>query len=351
MGETDVGRSERPGGYFMKKDLLRQLALKDEKGVSARIVADETFWYLKDFLKRAQPFKGQGILLTDEQITDVIKNIESNFISSSTNQRLSNLDKLYISQWKIPFDSIFSPYELNDSEVQEQIDYVQKALRFIEHVSLNASAPTILERAKPWALETLQEVPELVPFVETTVNRPSYLKNQKEINDFVVAEQQAEVDSSDIIPDYPHQGTSQGQEGEFAKDILQREIVEMLRTYPDANAIGLHRWGTEGSPQSPYVAMIKEARKIADENPLIDFKKIAEFPITRTVKENKERVTKEVMQEIYVLDLTKFKELFSENFEGDPMNIQFFFEGMQKGGLVKATNQTINLGDYGRKFI
>ena len=166
-----------------------------------------------------------------------------------------------------------------------------------------------------------------------------------------MAEQQAEVESSDIIPDYPHQGTSQGQEGEFAKDILQREIVEMLRTYPDANAIGLHRWGTEGSPQSPYVAMIKEARKIADENPLIDFKKIAEFPITRTVKENKERVTKEVMQEIYVLDLTKFKELFSENFEGDPMNIQFFFEGMQKGGLVKATNQTINLGDYGRRFI
>ena len=141
-------------------------------------------------------------------------------------------------------------------EVQEAIDKVKRVLPFIEHVSLNASAPIILRRAKPWALETMQEVPELVPFVETTVNRPSYLKNQKEIDDFAVAEQQAEVESSDIIPDYPHQGTSQGQEGEFAKDILQREIVDMLRTSPDANAIGLHRWGTEGSPQSPYVAMI-----------------------------------------------------------------------------------------------
>ena len=349
LGETDVGRNVRPGGYFISKNRLRQLALKDEKGYSASAVANDAFWYLKDFLKKAQPFKGQGILLDHEQIKDIIRATEDSL--ESYNQRVSSLNKLYISQWKIPFDSIFSADELNDSEVQEAIENVKSILPFIEHVSLNASAPIILREAKPWALETMQEVPELAPFVETTVNRPSYLKNQKEIDDFVVAEQQAEVESSDIIPDYPHQGTSQGQEGEFAKDILQREIVEMLRTYPDANAIGLHRWGTEGSPQSPYVAMIKEARKIADENPLIDFKKIAEFPIRRTVKENKERVTKEVMQEIYVLDLTKFKELFSENFEGDPMNIQFFFEGMQKGGLVKATNQTINLGDYGRRFI
>jgi len=348
LGETDVGRNERPGGVFLRKDSLRDLALRDTEGVSARAVADDAFYYLKDFLKRAQPFRGQGITLTDEQTTDVIKEIEDSFRKKVWT---SHSDKLFISLWKPSFDSVFSPYELNDPEVQEKIKEVQKVLRFIEHVSLNANAPIILRRAKPWALETIQEAPELAPFIEATVNRPSYLKNQKEINDFVVAEQQGEVESSDIIPDYPHQGTSQGQEGEFAKDILQREIVEMLRTYPDANAIGLHRWGTEGSPQSPYVAMIKEARKIADENPLIDFKKIAEFPITRTVKENKERVTKEVMQEIYVLDLTKFKELFSENFEGDPMNIQFFFEGMQKGGLVKATNQTINLGDYGRKFI
>jgi len=99
---------------------------------------------------------------------------------------------------------------------------------------------------------------------------------------------------------------------------------------PDANYLYIPNQGFGGAPQSVYKNAINEAKRISNQFDL-EFKKVTEF------RDGADNV------EVYALEIGPLRE---------KIILEGGFPGKMTGGLVeKATNQTFNLGDYGRRFI
>jgi hypothetical protein len=312
------GTSVIPGGTAMSTPLLEEIALNANSEKVDYVLGITRNQLYGDWLLDDQPFRSLGRELSPQDV--------ATYLESET------------------WEAFFGNQAMQDTEVQSRMAMVESLEPFINHLAYQAHAPLILKEARPWAMEMIKgnmnnpDFGNVAPVVDALINPDENLTTAK-IRRLEKKEQTSEVKPEDIIPDYPHQGTTYGAKGEFAKDVLHREIRELLTTYPDANVLGLHRYGTEGSPGSPYGAMITEAKKLAAENPSISIKKIAEFPITRM--EGRERVQR--MQEIWLLFLANVRE---------KIILDGGVEGMMKGGLVKkATNEVLNYGDYGRSFI
>jgi|6_EtaG_2_1085325.scaffolds.fasta_scaffold06141_3 hypothetical protein len=321
-GLPDQGMNVIPGGDAISTPLLENIVdqVNSDK-INSRIERTRNRIY-GDWLLEAQPFREVGRELSEQ---DVTTHLESD-------------------NWLEFFGDA-----MEDSEIQSKVTAVERVQPFINHLVYQENAPFILKEARPWAMEEIRSEMnsenfdvEIAPVIDALMNPDKSLTDEK-IKKLEAKEETGDIRPENIIPDYPHQGTSYGAEGEFAKDLLHREIYELLTNYPDANVIGLHRWGTEGSPGSPYAAAITEAKKLAAENPSISIEKIAEFPITRREKVDGQYQTVQRMQEIWLVFVGDVRE---------NIILHGGVEGMMKGGLVKkATNQVLNYGDYGRRFI
>ena len=321
-GLPDQGMNLIPGGDAISTPLLENIVdgVGSDK-INGRIERTRNRVY-GDWLLEAQPFRVVGRELSEQ---DIATHLESGWEGNNWLEFFGNA--------------------MEDPEIQLKVAAVERVLPFINHLVYQENAPFILKEARPWAVEEIRSEMnsenfdvEIAPVIDALMNPDKNLTDEK-IKKLEAKEETGDIRPENIIPDYPHQGTSYGAEGEFAKDLLHREIYELLTNYPDANVLGLQRWGTEGSPGSPYAAAIAEAKKLAAENPSISIEKIAEFPITRT--EGRERVQR--MQEIWLLFVGDVRE---------NIILHGGYEGMMKGGLVKkATNEVLNYGDYGRRFI
>jgi hypothetical protein len=326
-GLPDQGMNIIPGGDSMSTRLLKNIADQmNSAKINGRLQRTRDRIY-GDWLLESQPFRVLGRELNEQDIATHLRPKEGPY------------DK-----WGGNWLEFFGP-AIEDSEIQSKVADVESVRPFIDHLVYQQSAPFILEEARPWAMEQIRSEMnsenfdvEVAPVIDALMNPDENLTDEK-IKKLEKKEETGDIRPENIIPDVPHQGTTYGAEGEIAKDMLHREIYELLTTYPDANVLGLQRYGTSGSPGSMYKAGLAEAKKLAAENPSISIVKIAEFPITR--REGRETVQR--MQEIWLLIVGDVRE---------NIILDGGVEGMMKGGLVKkATNQVLNYGDYGRRYI
>lgn len=118
---------------------------------------------------------------------------------------------------------------------------------------------------------------------------------------------------------------------DFPQAMVQASISKILMSDPDVNYLYIPSEGFGGAPQSVYKNAIKEAKRISKQFDL-EFKRVTEFKPTGE---------KDVV--VYALEIGPLRE---------KIILEGGFPGKMTGGLVeKATNQTFNLGDYGRRFI
>ena len=132
-----------------------------------------------------------------------------------------------------------------------------------------------------------------------------------------------DVEEKNIIADAPLKK-------DFPQAMVQASISKILMNDPDANYLYIPNQGFGGAPQSVYKNAINEAKRISNQFDL-EFKKVTEF------RDGADNV------EVYALEIGPLRE---------KIILEGGFPGKMTGGLVeKATNQTFNLGDYGRRFI
>jgi hypothetical protein len=119
---------------------------------------------------------------------------------------------------------------------------------------------------------------------------------------------------------------------DFPQAMVQASISKILMSDPDVNYLYIPSEGFGGAPQSVYKNAIKEAKRISKQfEPNLEFKRVTEF----------RHGEKDVV--VYALEIGPLRE---------KIILEGGFPGKMTGGLVeKATNQTFNLGDYGRRFI
>ena len=325
-GVPDQGKNITPGGDSMSTPLLKNIAEQvNSDKINDRLQRTRDRIY-GDWLLEAQPFRVVGRELSEQDIATHLEGSKGSY-------------------WKDHWLGFFDSETMQDPEIQLNVDRVKRVQPFIDHLVYQENAPFILEQARPWAMEEIRSDLNsenldvmVAPVIEALMNPDKNLTDKK-IKKLEAKEETGDIRPENIVPDVPHQGTSYGAKGEVAKDLLHREIYELLITYPDANVLGLQRWGTSGSPGSMYKAALTEAKKLAAENPSISIEKIAEFPITR--QEGRERVKR--MQEIWLLFVGDVRE---------NIILEGGVEGMRKGGVVKkAVNHTMNYGNYGRRII
>ena len=154
----------------------------------------------------------------------------------------------------------------------------------------------------------------------------------KELEDKVSATSTRE---SDMRADYPLKGN-------FGRAKLQADIVSTLMHDPDVTHIYIPTASKGDGPISPYKMAIKEAKKIAKAFDL-DFGKVKGASFTGRIYDEKTERYEDGNIDVMGLEIAPLRGTVIEK-GGWP--------GYQKGGLVKkATNQVLNYGDYGRRFI
>ena len=232
-------------------------------------------------------------------------------------------------------DANFVPLDYQaDPEVLQIIqDYFKPVAELAIENSAIKHLDTTLKTLKPFAQELVAQDSNMGLIYQAIKNEKAPGRDEfKELQDKVAATSARE---RDMRADYPLKGT-------FGRAKLQADIVSTLMHDPDVTHIYIPTASEGGGPTSPYTMAIKEAKKIAKAFDL-DFKELTEAEFTGN-KYNEETAEYETLPvKVYALEIAPLRETVIEK-GGWP--------GYQKGGLVKkATNQVLNYGDYGRRFI
>jgi hypothetical protein len=219
----------------------------------------------------------------------------------------------------------------------EVLQVVQDYFKPVAEVAIENSAfkhiDTTLKTLKPFAQELVAQDSNMGLIYQAIKNKKA--PGTEEFRKLEDKVSETSTRESDMRADYPLKGT-------FGRAKLQADIVSTLMHDPDVTHIYIPTASEGGGPTSPYKLAIKEADKIAKAFGL-DFKELTEAEFTGN-KYNEETGRYETLPvKVYALEIAPLRERIIE--EGG-------FPGYQKGGLVKkATNQVLNYGDYGRRFI
>ena len=274
--------------------------------------------------QQTQPFASIGLNLTEAQTKEYLKDIkhgkDSTFWLGPSRWR-KNLVRMGL------LDEEF----VEDPEVVATVD---DALSLAKNTLINVAASkrdAFIAQNQEIYRDALLAVPGLtdiaLPFIENTA--PSH----KEYKDVKKTFDGSQVRDADIRPDYPLKA-------DWPKALLQASIVKTLQHDPDITHIYIPDAGYGNAPRTPYFQALEEAQKIADKFDL-DFKVVDEF--TANIYNPKTGRREQGPVKTRALEIAPLRERWV--LYGGP-------EGYQKGGLVKkATNQVLNYGDYGRRYI
>ena len=219
----------------------------------------------------------------------------------------------------------------------EVLQTVQDYFRPVAEVAIENSAikhlDTTLKAVKPFAQELVAQDSNMGLIYQAIKNKKA--PTQEEFKGLQAKAGSTSTRESDMRADYPLKGN-------FGRAKLQADIVSTLMHDPDVTHIYIPTGSEGGGPISPYTNAIKEAKKIAKAFGL-DFKELTEAEFTGR-RYNEETGRYETLPiKVYALEIAPLRETIIT---------QGGFPGYQKGGLVKkATNQVLNYGDYGRRFI
>ena len=289
----------------------------NEIGPAAFDIAVEAF-------QKTQPLASIGLNLTEAQTKEYLKDIKHGKDSTFW---------LGPSRWrkKLVRMGLLDEAFVEDPEVVATVD---DAISLARNTLINVAAgkrDAFIAQNQEIYRDALLAVPGLtdvaLPFIENTA--PSH----KEYKDAKKTFDGSQVRDADIRPDYPLKA-------DWPKALLQASIVKTLQHDPDITHIYVPDAGYGNSPRTPYFQALEEAQKIADKFDL-DFKVVDEF--TANIYNPKTGRREEGPVKVRALEIAPLRERWV--LYGGP-------EGYQKGGLVKkATNQVLNYGDYGRRYI
>ena len=217
------------------------------------------------------------------------------------------------------------------AEMVEAAEKIQQMFREADAVvadNLNNKAK-LFEALQPLATDMVANDPNLGTIYtmlkdggETPQHDFPNFEEYKNLRNMVKAEG---VEERNILADAPLKK-------DFPQAMVQASISKILMSDPDVNYLYIPSEGFGGAPQSVYKNAIKEAKRISKQfEPNLEFKRVTEF----------RHGEKDVV--VYALEIGPLRE---------KIILEGGFPGKMTGGLVeKATNQTFNLGDYGRRFI
>ena len=281
------------------KDLFKRALLKNQplEEIAGYTFKEDAF--LNDYVDAHVNSYGHGRLLVEEGILD----------ASATAELTAVLDKvqpMFKTATEVVVDSPWNKAELFETLKPLATDMVAK----------DPNLGTIYTMLKDGG-----ETPQY--------NFPDF-EEYKNLTNMVKAEG---TEEKNILADAPLKK-------EFPQAMVQASISKILMSDPNANYLYIPRYGFGGAPDSVYKNAIKEADRISTQfnlelEPVTSFEVEIKDPVTRkmTKKDNK----------VYALEIGPLRE---------KIILEGGFPGKMTGGLVeKATNQTFNLGDYGRKFI
>ena len=301
---------------------------------------------LKKLLLERQPLLALGIEFKDDAQLDAFLKDSWPFVSDYTG--------VFDSDWQSPdeiegmvpgssskrvikslVDAKFVPVDYQaDTEVLQTIqDYVKPAAEQAAQEAGLEHVDTVLKAAKPFAQELMIQDPNMA-FIYNNI-RKEKAPGQEEFKELANKVGATSARERDMRADYPLKGT-------FGRAKLQADIVSTLMHDPDVTHIYIPTASKGEGPTSPYTNAIKEAKKIAKAFGL-DFKELTEAEFTERVYNEETERYGDGPVKVYALEIGPLRE---------KIILEGGFPGYQKGGLVKkATNQVLNYGDYGRRYI
>ena len=332
--QEDMARTETPvfpediAKLFRRLEIISKEEAKAFEQAADRFAENEigpaAFDIAVEAFQRTQPLASMGLNLTENQtkefLRDVKRGVDSSFWLGSPRWRQKLVDMRLLDQAFMEDPEVVATME----------DAISLARNTLINVAASKKNAFVAENAEIFR-KALVGVPGLaeiaLPFMENKA--PSFVEYRDAKKTF----DGTQVRPADIRPDYPLKA-------DWPKALLQASIVKTLQHDPDITHIYIPDAGYSNAPRTPYYQAIEEAQKIADKFGL-DFKVVNEF--TARVFNPKTQRREEGPVKVYALEIAPLRETAV---------IYGAWEGYQKGGLVKkATNQVLNYGDYGRRFI
>ena len=300
---------------------------------------------LKKGILERQPFRSLGIEFKDDAQLDAFLTNSRDFVDSrgeftvdwSDDAGRRNQEPGTSSQGvlKALVDAEYVPrvYQADAEVIQVVREYFSPVAEIAIENSALKHVDTTLKTLKPFAEELVVQDSNMGLIYQAIKNEKAPTEEEfKELQDKIA---ETSTRESDMRADYPLKKN-------FGRAKLQADIASTLMHDPDVTHIYIPTASEGRGPTSPYAAAIKEAKKIAKAFGL-DFKELTEAEFTGTVYNEDTGEYETIPVKVYALEIAPLRETVIE--KGG-------VSGYQKGGLVKkATNQVLNYGDYGRRFI
>ena len=300
---------------------------------------------LKKGILKHQPFRSLGIEFKDDAQLDTFLTNSRGFVDArgeftvdwSDDAGRRNQEPGTSSQGvlKALVDAEYVPeaYQADAEVIQVVREYFSPVAELAMENSALKHIDTTLKTLKPFAQELVVQDSNMGLIYQAIKNEKAPTEEEfKELQNKVA---ETSTKESDMRADYPLKKN-------FGRAKLQADIASTLMHDPDVTHIYIPTASEGGGPTSPYTMAIKEAKKIAKAFDL-DFKELTEAEFIGN-KYNEETGEYESLPvKVYALEIGPLRETVIE--KGG-------VSGYQRGGLVKkATNQVLNYGDYGRRFI
>ena len=297
---------------------------------------------LKKGILEYQPLRSLGIEFKDDANLDTFLTDSRDFVDTSGTftgdwsddvGRVPGMSSRRVLKALVDAEYVPESYQADHEVLQVVQDYFSPVAEVAIENSALKHIDTTLKTLKPFAQELVVQDSNMGLIYQAIKNEKAPTQEEfKELEDKVSATATRE---RDMRADYPLKG-------KFAQAKLQADIVSTLMHDPGVTHIYIPSASKGAGPTSPYKLAKNEAYKIARAFDL-DVGTVEGASFTGNIyNEQTERYENGNIDVTY-LEIAPLRETVIEK-GGWP--------GYQKGGLVKkATNQVLNYGDYGRRFI